>query len=127
MSNINIWIRPALDKRQNISRDAEIIQCEQSGMTYTEIAKKFNLSVTRVEQIVHLHAKMLYRRANFKRNELLSNRVIKILLYAGITDTEQVLALSEQELFNLRGVGKMALIEIQNYQKALREDEINDN
>lgn len=119
MSNINIWVRPKLIDKGKVDRNKEIVKLVYSGASLAEVGRMYDLSRTRVEQIVTEYERMARMRKNFDRDELLSDRSIRILVYDGIVNTEQILALSEQEILRLRGAGFAVQSEISEYQKAL--------
>ena len=115
-----------LNRKRFEIRDAGIYSLRASGMSLRDIADKYNMSVTRVQQIIREYDTMLKRREQFGTySYLLSKHTLNVLRAREITNAEQLLKVDTDRLYYTRGAGESTVLEVSMWQRKTREGEQN--
>ena len=111
-----------LHRRKCIDRDTDIYLMKSlKNMTLKEIADKYNMSTTRVQQILKEQTHLLISREKFGQySEMLSKHTINALKRYDIDNAEQLLELDLDKAYCFRGIGEMSLVEIKMWQDRTR-------
>lgn len=115
-----------LNRKRFEIRDAGIYSLRASGMPLRDIADKYDMSVTRVQQIIREYDTMLKRREQFGTySYLLSKHTLNVLRAREITNAEQLLKVDTDRLYYTRGAGESTVLEVSMWQRKMREGEQN--